>query len=224
MLHLVPTLAHAFLATLEATWRYRETGLENLRAAQETGRPVILAFLHGRTFTILRRLSRKDRGRWVSMCSQSLDGEAMARIEERLGLDVVRGSSGRGGLEAIQEMIRRVRSRPGWGAALAVDGSRGPRGKVQGGVVRLARWTGGVIVPVTAAAKPAHIFRRAWDRTLLPLPFSRVDLGYGEGIEMPERMNAQQAEAIRGELEQRFEQLQAVVDARNGSGDPELFS
>lgn len=220
MLHLVPFVALAVLRALDRTWRYHETGGEHLAAALAGPRPTIAAFLHGRTFLLMRRLTRPGRGRWVSMCSKSLDGEAMARIEERLGLDVVRGSSGRDGLQAVQEMIRRVRRTPGCGAALAVDGSRGPRGRVQGGIVRLARWTGGVILPLTASARPAWIFRRAWDRTLLPMPFARVEIVYGAPIEVPAQLDAAGAETLRSRLEASLVELQARADAASGCADP----
>ena len=96
----VPTLALALIRTLDATWRYRETGRSHFEGALNSGRPVVGAFLHGKTFSLLRFMSRPRNGRWISMCSKSLDGDAMARVEERLGLEVVRGSSGRDGLQA----------------------------------------------------------------------------------------------------------------------------
>lgn len=221
MLHVVPPLALGLIRLLDWTWRYRETGREHLDRALIDPRPTIVAFLHGRTFAILCHTARASQRPWVSMCSKSLDGEAMARIEESLGLDVVRGSSGRDGLEAIQEMIRRVRASPASGAALAVDGSRGPRGRVQGGVVRLARWTGGSILPITASARPAWIFRRAWDRTLLPKPFARVEIAYGEPLAVPARLDARAAAALALELEERLVALQAVADRASGLGDEE---
>jgi len=221
MLGIVPPLALALIRTLSWTWRRRETGRERFDRALADRRPVILAFLHGRTFALLRHMTRAGNGRWISMCSKSLDGEAMARIEERLGLDVVRGSSGRDGLPAIQEMIRRVRSSSASGAALAVDGSRGPRGRVQGGVVRLARWTGGRILPLTAAASPAWIFRRAWDRTLLPRPFARVDIVYGEPIDVPAELTAVDAEKLAIVVEERLVELQRHADELSGFGDDE---
>lgn len=221
MLHVVPTVAAAFLRLLYASWRVRESGREHLDGALAAGGPVVLAFLHGRTFALLVHMTRAGNGRWVSMCSQSLDGEAMARVEERFGLDVVRGSSGRGGLQAIQEMIRRVRAGSDLGACLAVDGSRGPRGRVQGGVVRLARWTGGVIVPLTASARPATVLTGTWDRTLLPLPFARLDVVYGEPIEVPQRLPAAEADALCDRLERRLVALQAAADSRSGFSDPE---
>ncbi|MDH3404594.1 MAG: lysophospholipid acyltransferase family protein [Acidobacteriota bacterium] len=221
MLRLAPPLGLGILNLLDRTWRYRVTGREHLEAALAGSSPTIVAFLHGRTFALLRHLVRECHGTWVSMCSKSLDGEAMARIEERLGLEVVRGSSGRDGLQALQEMVRRVRHTPVAGAALAVDGSRGPRGRVQGGIVRLARWTGGRILPVTASARPAKIFRRAWDRTMLPLPFARVDVVYGELLDVPASSDAHATEALRAGLEERMVALQAQADELSGHRDDE---
>ncbi len=221
MRRVVPVLALGLIRLLDATWRYRESGRERFDRARASGRPVVGAFLHGRTFLLLRFMSRAKNGRFVSMCSKSLDGDAMARVEEALGFVVVRGSSGRDGLPAIVEMIRRVRADSSLGACLAIDGSRGPRGRVQGGIVALAQRTGGVIVPITGAARPAFIFRRAWDRTLLPAPFARVDVVYGEPLTVPAKLRPDEHERLRAELESRMATLQAEADRRVGFGDDE---
>ena len=219
MLKIVPCLAYWFIRALNWTWTIRETGRERLNAAIDASEPTIAAFFHGRIFLLLRHMTKIPNANWVSMCSRSLDGEAMAQVEERLGLHVVRGSSGEGGLEALQEMIRLVRSQPGFGAGLAVDGSRGPRGHVQGGIVRMARWTGGRILPITASATRGWIFRRSWDRTLLPFPFARVEIAYGEPIDVPRSLNAAQIESLREKVEESLIELQETVDRRAGFSD-----
>ncbi len=221
MLMVLPTIILCLIRLLNRTWRIRETGREHLDTALAAPEPAIVAFFHGRTFVLLRHMTRKSNGKWVSMCSKSLDGEAMARVEKSLGLDVVRGSSGKDGLEAVQEMIQRIRNTAGYGAGLAVDGSRGPRGHAQGGIVRMARWTGGRILPVTASASSAWIFRRAWDRTLLPYPFARVEIAYGKPIEVPSKLNADQAESIRVQVEENLLSLQRTVDDLAGFTDHE---
>lgn len=221
MLNVLPSLTLGLIRFLNWTWRINETGREHLDAAVSAPEPVIAAFLHGRTFVLIRHMTKMPNAKWVSMCSKSLDGEAMAQVEERLGLTVVRGSSGRDGLEAIQEMIQLVRSTPEYGAALAIDGSRGPRGQVQGGIVRMARWTGGRILPVTASAKPAWIFRSAWDRTLLPLPFAKVEIAYGEPIDVPSKLNPNKIEEVRLQVEDRLLDLQRVADSLSGFTDKE---
>lgn len=217
----VPEIVLLVVRLLDLTWRYRETGREHLEACRASGRPVVGAFLHGRTVTLLRFWTRKSNGRWLSMCSKSLDGEAMAKVEERLGLEVVRGSSGRDGLQAAVDMIRRVRAADDLNPILAVDGSRGPRGRVQGGILALAQRTGGIIQPVTASASRAYIFERAWDRTLLPWPFARIEVVYGEPLDVPPGLRGGDLQRLAGELEHRFVDLQALADELAGFGDPE---
>lgn len=221
MRRVVPTLVLTFIRLLDWSWRYREVDRHHLETVLQSGRAPVGAFLHGRTFCLLRFMSRPRNGRWLSMCSKSLDGDAMAKVEERLGFTVVRGSSGRDGLQAVVEMIRMVRDDSGLGACLAVDGSRGPRGRVQGGVVSVAQRSGAMILPVTAAAKPAHVFRKAWDRTLLPWPFAKVHVIYGEPIAVPARLKADAFESIRADLETRMIALQERVNQVAGFQDPD---
>ena len=145
----------------------------------------------------------------------------MARCEHRLGIDVIRGSSGRGGLQAIVDMIRAVRDTPDAGACLAVDGSRGPRGRAQGGIISRAQRTGGIVIPVTVSASSSWIFRRAWDRTMLANPFARVEVVFGDLFEVPAKLKAPEFERLRADLEDRFVALQAKADALSVHGDTE---
>ncbi|MEE8368663.1 MAG: DUF374 domain-containing protein [Thermoanaerobaculia bacterium] len=219
----VPPLALGMIRLLDWTWRHQEFHRERFESCLADSRSLVVGFLHGRTFALLRTMSRPHNGRWVSMCSKSLDGDAMAEIEKRLGFQVVRGSSGTDGLQAIVDMIKRVRHDPGLGSCLAVDGSRGPRGRVQGGIISLAQRTGGVLMPITASANPGYIFSRSWDRTLLPLPFAKVVIVYGEAMEVPVRPTSEQFAALVREFESRMLALQAEADSYSGRSDP-LFS
>ncbi len=223
MLHVLPAVVLAIIRVVDWTWRYQEIGRPHFDAARASGKPVVGAFLHGRIFLLLRFMSQPRNGRWLSMCSKSLDGDAMTKVEEALGFEVVRGSSSRDGLQAIVDMIRRVRKDPELGSCLAIDGSRGPRGVVQGGVISLAQRTGGLIVPVTASARPGKIFTKAWDRTLLPWPGAKVFVIYGEPMEVPAKLTAEKFEALRLELEDRLVGLQRRVDDACGSGDRAYF-
>ena len=122
----------------------------------------------------------------VTMASQSRDGEWIARWLEKNGYVVVRGSTTRGGSQALREMVRQVRS--GRHAALTVDGPRGPARVVQPGVVQLARLTGAWILPITSSSSKPR-FLASWDRYLLPGPFSRSVVAYGEPFAIPEAMS-----------------------------------
>ena len=81
MLKLLPCLAYWLIRALNWTWTIRETGREHLDNALAAREPAIGAFFHGRTFLLLRHMTDLPKVNWVSMCSKSLDGEAMARVE-----------------------------------------------------------------------------------------------------------------------------------------------
>ncbi len=219
--YVAPVLVYVLITLLRASWRVRETGRENFDRAIATGRGPVMAFFHGRSFMLLNTIRGLRRGGWLSMCSKSLEGDGMNRLETWLGFRVVRGSSGRDGLQAIIDMIRLMRAEPGLGASLAIDGSRGPRGVVQGGVISLSQRTGGMIIPITVSASPAWIFRKAWDRTLLAKPFARVDIVFGEWIEVPSKLKASEFDVLRDTVQERMVALQAQADQLSGFGDTE---
>lgn len=132
----------------------------------------MLAFLHGEQLPMIAL----HRGRGiVGMASRSKDGALVAGVLTALGYDVVRGSSSRGGADAILESLMALRG--GRCPALAVDGPRGPAGSVQPGAEALAR---AADVPVLIGRVRAAGWRaRSWDRFLVPWPFARVEVCYG---------------------------------------------
>jgi lysophospholipid acyltransferase (LPLAT)-like uncharacterized protein len=157
------------------------------RNLKTRGVPILFALWHGRMYLSIQ--AHRGQG-IVTMASQSKDGELIARWLERNGYVVVRGSTTRGGGPALREMVRHVRS--GRHAALTVDGPKGPPRIVQPGVVQLARLTGAWILPITSSsARPR--FLASWDRYLLPRPFSRNVVVYGEPFSIPGEMSDEAA-------------------------------
>jgi lysophospholipid acyltransferase (LPLAT)-like uncharacterized protein len=142
-------------------------------------RPWVLAFWHGTQFSILAWRGRKPT---VVLVSLSADGAMQARALAMLGLRVVRGSTSRAGARGLAALIRAMR-RDGVDAAFAVDGPRGPRGRVQGGAVAAARAAGGVVVPVAGSMRSGVVLAKTWDRFAVAWPFTRVDVALGRPIE-----------------------------------------
>jgi len=142
--------------------------------------PVLFALWHGRMFLSIQ--VHRNQG-IVTMASRSGDGEIIARWLETNGYRVVRGSTTRGGGEALRQMVRQVRS--GRHAALTVDGPKGPPRVVQPGILQLARLTKGWILPITFSSSRPR-FLASWDRYLLPKPFSRNVVLYGEPFPVPD--------------------------------------
>lgn len=219
--HVLPAPATAAYRTLARSWRYVVHGEQHLDGALAGGRRPVAAFLHARTFQMLHFFTQPGRGQWLLMCSQSRDGELMSRVEERLGYEVVRGSSGAGGARALVEMIQSLRRRPGLSTCLAVDGSRGPRGVAQPGIITLARKTGGLIVPMSASAGRAWVWKHSWDRLALPKPRARVHVLFGAPLDVPRDLDDSAAEHLRQQLEHTLLALTAQADLLSGFHDPE---
>ena len=111
------------------------------------------------------------------MISQSRDGDIIARIAEKSGWLAVRGSSSRRGGRALREMVGRLEI--SGLAAHVVDGPRGPAGVIKAGALSLARSAGAVIVPFYTYSDRSLYFQ-SWDRFMLPKPFAKVRLRFGD--------------------------------------------
>jgi lysophospholipid acyltransferase (LPLAT)-like uncharacterized protein len=145
------------------------------------------------------------------MVSRSWDGDLIARCLHRWGYDTTRGSSSRGGKEALSEMIE-ILKRKDWNSALAVDAPRGPAREAKIGAVVLARETGRPVVPLVSWATRKIQFG-SWDRMILPLPFSTIVLSFGKPIEVPKGLEREDYEQIRREIEDELNRaLDQAID------------
>lgn len=144
------------------------------------GGSVIICTWHQQFFPAIRHF-RSYRGLNPSlMISKSRDGEIIAGVANQSGWQTVRGSSSRGGAEALRTMIENLRNAKLVGHI--VDGPRGPAGTVKAGVIRLAHAAGGVVVPFYTMADRAWYFR-SWDNFFIPKPFARVKISFDRMIQ-----------------------------------------
>ena len=194
-----------------ATLRVRRLRFDHYIGLKARGVPILFTLWHGRMFLSIQAHRREG---IVTMASQSKDGEIIAGWLERNGYVVVRGSTTRGGSQALREMVRHVRS--GRNAALTVDGPKGPARVVAPGVVQLARLTGAWILPITSSSSRPR-FLRSWDRYLLPGPFSKNVVAYGEPFPVSDEMTD---EAAISRIASALDAVTAEADASAGIAAP----
>jgi lysophospholipid acyltransferase (LPLAT)-like uncharacterized protein len=165
---------------------------------------------HGRSLVFANYF--RNRNYWV-IISTSRDGDMQNAIFTRLGFRTIRGSTGRGGARAAIESIRALRE--GGTMAITPDGPRGPSGVVQGGVTLMALKSGAKLIPVGISAKPRCLVR-SWDRYMVPLPFARALLIFGEPLEVPSDATEEQVEQARLQLQSEIHRLHAQAEAELG--------
>jgi len=185
-------IVHFYCATFRLTVVNEDKWLNDL----EQGRRVILCAWHQQFFSVIRHFKRYKKYFPSLMISQSRDGEIIANIAEQTGWHTVRGSSSRDGGVALKEMVAML-TKPGHGlAGHILDGPRGPAGVVKSGIISMAQATGAVIVPIFVKAEKAWYFQ-SWDKFMLPKPFSRVIINFGERIHLPPLQSASDFEDQR---------------------------
>jgi lysophospholipid acyltransferase (LPLAT)-like uncharacterized protein len=135
--------------------------------------------------------------------SQSFDGELIARTLGRLGFSAVRGSSSRGGGQALWELKKVVDG--GMPAVFTADGPRGPIYRTKPGPVKLAQVTGAEMGSFYLLPEKAWVME-SWDRFLVPKPFSRVAVSWARAVAAPA------ADATVEELERCRQELEAALE------------
>lgn len=138
---------------------------------------VVFAHWHGHEMAILPLLRPF---KIATLISQSRDGDLMNYVVEKMGGKTSRGSSSRGAISGLKGLIKLCQS--GRNASMAVDGPKGPIYKVKPGVFELSRLLDAPIVPMGIAARSSYVFKRSWNQAMLPLPFTRVQVYFGDHL------------------------------------------
>lgn len=188
-------ITRSYSLTFRLTVENEKTWLDYVRA----GNRVLLCSWHQQFFSFIRYFKKYKSYKPSMMISQSKDGDIVAGVAKLTGWHAARGSSSKDGKKALQEMIHRLEL-TGL-AAHIVDGPRGPAGYVKMGAINLAIGAEAVIVPVYAVAEKAWYFN-SWDRFLLPKPFSKVTIRFGDMIEISKTKDIDMIEKQRNKLEE----------------------
>jgi len=189
-------ILHLYTKTL----RVQFEGSEEIRKHLENGGRVIMASWHQRFFGGFF-LPQSFAWSPCIMISKSQDGDFISRIVSHIGWIPVRGSSSRGGREALRAMVQGVNENKIGGHI--VDGPTGPPRVIKPGLISLAQSANAVICPTLASYEKAWI-ANSWDRFMVPKPFSRVLIRFGSIIPVPEITNDDQFESFRKEVEDRL--------------------
>lgn len=167
--YILPIIVFVFYRTLSWTWRVRVIEPDSLKNALTSKQGVVLAHWHGDELALLSVVKRY---RIATIASQSKDGELMAKVLQWLGAKTSRGSSTRGGVQALKGLLRLVKD--GGNCSFAVDGPKGPIYKVKPGVFELSRMIRGPVYAAGVATDRAIHFPKSWNKTYLPKPFAKV--------------------------------------------------
>ncbi|MFO0999781.1 MAG: lysophospholipid acyltransferase family protein [Planctomycetaceae bacterium] len=142
----------------------------------------------------------------AGLISQHRDGGYLADSVMMAGIRPVRGSTSRGGLEAVREIL----SLPELHLAITPDGPRGPRHQMKEGVIYISSRSGRPVVPCALQADRFWSIGGGWTDMIIPKPFSRVVLIAGTPLVVPEETPREDLGAWAELLQSEMSRLESI--------------
>lgn len=197
---LLTSIIFYFLDFYTKTLRVQFEGTRKIQTHLENGGRVIMASWHQRFFGgfFLPKIFK-----WSPciMISKSRDGDFISKVVSHIGWIPVRGSSSRGGREALRAMVQGVNENRIGGHI--VDGPTGPPRIIKPGLISLAQSANAFICPTLVSYEKAWT-ANSWDHFQIPKPFSRVLVRFGSIISVQEITGNDQFESFRKEVERKL--------------------
>jgi lysophospholipid acyltransferase (LPLAT)-like uncharacterized protein len=192
---------------ISSTYRIKIINPETEQNVLKMGKVPIYASWHQRFFPGIALIGARNP---ISiMISQSRDGEMISKIATSFGWHPVRGSSSRGGSHALKELYKLIGQ--GYKVGHIVDGPRGPHGIVKSGLLLIAQQSGMPIIPTIISPEKKWVFN-SWDRFMVPKPFSRIIIRFGDKIFVSNDTQGEAFEEKRFSIERMLEELYIETD------------
>lgn len=201
-----------YLALVYRTTRWRLLGGAEMDAAFAAHGNVIAAFWHENLPVMphLWRVGQARRGIPSAhvLVSRHRDGRFIGEIVRRFELEMIHGSTSKGGAAGLLAMARLLRT--GSMMVITPDGPRGPRRVAAPGVAQLAAVSGKPVLPC-AGRLAWCIPLRSWDRMEIPLPFGRGVIVTGAAVTVPREAPESALPAISAALDAACDAADAAL-------------
>jgi lysophospholipid acyltransferase (LPLAT)-like uncharacterized protein len=153
--------------------------------------------------------------RITMLLSQHQDAEWISQANRHMGFGTVRGSTNRGGIAALREMLRQSRS---VNLTITPDGPRGPRRHMTPGAIFLSSRLGIPLVPVGVGYDRPWRVRSAWDQFAIPRPYSRGRMIVGPRVQIPSKLGRGGIERYRLRVEKLLNRITEACEEWAESG------
>jgi lysophospholipid acyltransferase (LPLAT)-like uncharacterized protein len=169
--------------------------------------PTIYAFWHGR-LAMMPYLGPKNRQMNVLISNHS-DGDIIKIAMSYFKFATISGSSKKNSFTALKQIIKKLQNNEN--ISITPDGPRGPSRKINSSIIDIARMTKSPIIPMIFSIS-RNIILNSWDSFMVPLPFSKGVLIYGEKITVPENADHAKTEELKEKLALGLDKITTMAD------------
>lgn len=198
----------------------RVIGDEHMAKALANAPSVIPVYWHQHQLFCARYLlEQASRGLKLGfLISPSVDGEIGVMIVSRFGGHVIRGSASHTGARALRDYYDAL-VKQGISPSITPDGPKGPRFVFKPGAIILSQMSQRPIVPMAYAASRAWLI--AWDKFVIPVPFSRIVIAIGEPRQVPRATGAAALEtwqkSLAADMQALFKVARDALHSKEGA-------
>ncbi len=195
------------------TSKWKFEGIKNY--TENDKKPIIWVGWHSRA-TMMPFFWTKvvENRRMSALVSPHQDGQLIANFLKWYGISPVNGSTNERAKESALELMRDLQS--GVDLFISPDGPRGPRMRMKKSPIYFAQKTGAKIICVCFSTEKAFIAEKAWDKTMIALPFSKGIFAMSKPLEVPENLTDEEMENYRLKLENTANELSFMCDENVG--------
>lgn len=177
---------------------------------QNPNPPGIAVTWHNRLMFFPLMFPKKLRRCTSAVISASRDGQYVADLVHWMGIDSIRGSSSKKGMNAVNGAVKALQANRY--VAFTPDGPRGPRYHMSSGPIYLASRFQVPVYPVSVNYSSCWELK-SWDRFQIPKPFAKVTLVIGEAIHIPPDLTDEEAEQWRVTVENKLKEVAEVKES-----------
>lgn len=149
------------------------------------------------------------------LLSRHRDAEILSHVARHMGFSFVRGSTNRGGVAALRELVRRSQRMH---LTITPDGPRGPRRQMATGPIYLSSRLGLPLVLLGFGHDRPWRVQRAWDQFAIPRPYTRARVVVSPEMTVPPDLGRGEMECFRQRAEAMLNQATAEAEAWAESG------
>lgn len=183
------------------TTSVKQINAQVLSKALQENDSVIFATWHQNIFFSIWLLREH---KLTALISNSEDGEIICNVFKHFGYPSVRGSTTRGGIPALKQLINLLKEKTS--VAITPDGPLGPPKKIQSGVILLAKYAGVPIIPWHYES--LHQWElNSWDNHKIPKPFTSIVESFGEPFYVPKTLSPEEIPIFCQKLEIKMKKL-----------------
>ena len=210
--HMISSLIYYYALLIGKTTKWQTKGINEFYAGWEKEKSLILIGWHGRAMLYPYFWNKKYP--LNALVSLHQDGRLIAGFLEKCGLGTIGGSSNENAVGSARDLIESLQKDKA--ICIIPDGPKGPNMKLSKSPVYFAQKSGKPIYGITCSVKGSKIVHKAWDKMMIPLPFSEGICELIGPYYVPHNATEDELEKIRLQIETELNQTCFAADKQMG--------